>query len=241
MGESLQVDPKMFRSPKRESTVDMVIEKIRELLLSRRLKPGDRLPTEMELAKHLAASRGSVREAMKILESFGVVDIRRGDGTYVSQSMSRNLFDHLLFQLIASDTDKRKLIELRELIETGIIRIVIANASDADLDHLRDVHSRMEAMRARGETDARVFAQCDIDFHHALGEATHNELIEKIYRFTMELFADSIARTHEASADAGEYALDIHRTILDSIAERDLELAQRAIQRSLETWIRLSA
>ena len=98
MSESRIADPSLFKAPRRMSAVEMVIENIKELLLTKQLKPGDKLPNEMDLAKSLSASRGSVREAMKILASFGILEIKRGDGTYISDSTSKTAIDHILFQ-----------------------------------------------------------------------------------------------------------------------------------------------
>ena len=74
-----------------------VIEQIQSALLEQRLKPGDRLPPEMELASLFSVSRGSVRQAMKALETLGVLTIRPGDGTYVNTSLSEKSFNPLVF------------------------------------------------------------------------------------------------------------------------------------------------
>lgn len=73
----------LFEASKRESAVDLVVNSIKQLLMERTLKPGDKLPSELEISEELRVSRGSVREAMKILSAFGLVDIRVGNGTYV--------------------------------------------------------------------------------------------------------------------------------------------------------------
>lgn len=68
----------LFKKDKRESAVDIVVNNIKQLLIERKLKPGDRLPSELEISEGMGVSRGSVREAMKILTAFGLVDIRVG-------------------------------------------------------------------------------------------------------------------------------------------------------------------
>lgn len=213
----------------------MILEKIREQLIARHLKPGDRLPNEMELTRSLSTSRGSIREAMKILDAFGIVEIRRGDGTYVSDSPGKTAIDHILFQLLLGEADKRKLRELRELIEVGITRIILSNATEEDVRAIELEYHRMEEMLTRGETDRQVLTRCDIAFHLAMGRATHNELIEKIYSFTLELFAPSIEQTH-SHPDAGQAALRSHRAVLDGIRHHDPEEAREAILESIEVW-----
>ena len=82
-GENLS---NLFEASKRESAVDLVVNSMKQLLMERTLKPGDKLPSELEISEELCVSRGSVREAMKILSAFGLVDIRVGNGTYVCET-----------------------------------------------------------------------------------------------------------------------------------------------------------
>ena len=110
--------------------------------------------------------------------------------------------------------------ELRELIEVGIIKIVIDNARDEDIAAIREEYSR-EAERVEAkESDPAVLTELDIRFHRAIGMATKNELIRKVYDFTLDLFSPSIQQTHEKS-DKGRNALNYHRRILAGIEARD--------------------
>jgi Transcriptional regulators len=230
------VNADLFQAPKRKSTVDMVIEKIQELLLTKKLKPGDKLPNEMELTKNLSASRGSVREAMKILESYGVLEIKRGDGTYISTTVNDTIFDHLFFKLILSDVDKRELIELRRLIETGIIKIIIANASKEDIDAIEKTHHYMEQKFTQPGVSAKELTRYDLAFHYALGKATKNMLIEKIYNFTLELLTPSIESTYLMDKTLDASRLTIHGNILEGIKEGNLGKALKAVEDSIDRW-----
>ena len=223
----------------RRSAVETVIDTIERLILTKRLRPGDRLPSELELTRSLSTSRGSIREAIKILSSFGVVEIRRGDGTFVSESLSRRLFDHLLFQMILSDPDKRMLKELRELIEIGIVKLVLANADEQDLQAIADEVQRMAQKVAEKDWDPRHLTQLDLAFHRAIGRATKNELIQRIYDFTLDLFAPSIEETHH-NERKGANALRSHRKILKGLQARDEAAALAAIRESIEQWAILS-
>jgi len=233
------IDKDLFKAPKRKSSVNIVIETIEQLLLSRSIKPGDRLPNEMELTKSLSTSRGSIREAMKILASYGIVEIKRGDGTYVSKSLTKRLFDQLLFQLILSDHDKQRLIELRELIEIGIVRIVILNATEEDLRAIQDSYDRMEQQVRDHVHDAKLLTGCDLDFHLAIAHATKNDLIEKIYGFTLELFAPSIEDT-KRDEQSGPTSLQLHKKILEGLVARDQKKTEQAVKESIDSWIQLN-
>ncbi len=223
----------------RRSAVETVIDTIENLILTKRLRPGDRIPSEVELTRTLATSRGSIREAIKILSSFGVLEIRRGDGTYVSESPSRRLFDHLVFQMILSDPDKRMLKELRELIEIGIIKLVLANAATEDIAAIERELERMAAKVAEREWDPHTLTQLDLAFHRAVGKATKNELIQRIYDFTLDLFAPSIEQTHR-NERKGLNALKSHRKIMKGLQARDEAATVAAVRESIEQWAILS-
>ena len=230
--------PRLPKAPKRESAVDLVINGIKQMLVAGRVKPGGRLPNEMEVASALSVSRGSVREAMKILAAFGIVDILQGDGTYVATSMKKSFFGPLFFSLIASKGDAEKLVELREMIELGIVRIIARNADEEDL---REIERQYEALRRQiegGERDAKVLAPCDIEFHRSLGRATKNELIEKIYGFLIEYFAPSIEKVHREKTSRLA-ALRLHGEIAAALRARDVARAERAIESYDQGWARL--
>lgn len=231
------VAPSLPQAPRRESAVDLVINGIKEMLVAGRATPGDRLPNEMELAAALSVSRGSVREAMKILSAFGIVEIIQGDGTYVATSMNKSFFGPLFFSLIASKADAEKLVELRELIELGIVRIIARNATEEDL---QEIEARCNAMRRRiesGERDPKVLAACDMELHRALGRATKNGLIEKLYGFLIEYFAPSIEKVHQDETSRLA-ALRLHDEIAAALRVRDARRAEQAIESYDQGWAR---
>ena len=115
----------LFQATKRESAVDIVVNSIKQLLMDKKLLPGDKLPNELEISEGLGVSRGSVREAMKILSAFGLVDIRVGNGSYGSESPDSNLLDSLLFTYFVTNPDVNNLYEFRQIFETDIVELVI--------------------------------------------------------------------------------------------------------------------
>jgi len=223
----------LFSSTKKESTVEIVINTIKKLLLTKKLKPGDRLPSEFELADSLNISRGSLREAMKILSAFGVVEIKRGDGTYIADSVNQDIFNPLLFQLIIMENDPGELFDLRQVIEQGVISLIIKNATESDITDIEKAYEKMKKEMADEQIQPEMSYQLDLEFHYALGRATRNPPIEKIYNFVLEFFADSIKETHSKEKN---YALDLHKNILTAIKERDEKKAKAAIQESIIQW-----
>ena len=215
----------LFSAVKQESAVDRVINTIKEALVSNRLLPGDRLPSEIDLSKKLAISRGSVREALKILSALGIIEIRRGDGTYIAKSDPRIILDPLLFRLILSRAHKKELVELRELMEFAIVKLIISNAEHEDFVRIKKTIDQMEEkIKLGNENLPEDLARSDLAFHRALGKATKNSLVEKIYEFVMDFFAPSITLTHEKQKN-GLMALSIHTKIYEALLKRDYEQA----------------
>lgn len=219
-----------------ESSVDYVVNSIKELLLTQKVMPGDRLPTELELARLLSVSRGSVREAMKILSAFGIVDIKRGDGTYVSNMSGKVLFDPLLFNLILSQPNFDELKEFRLLLEKDIVRLVIRNAGTEDIQLLRNVYEEMNALKGQVSQSYEKLLESDLEFHNVLGRICKNRLLEKIYQFIMEYFKPFIAQSLRKHTNFSLESNETHRRVLEAIEKRDMSSAEKAIENSLDVW-----
>jgi GntR family transcriptional repressor for pyruvate dehydrogenase complex len=227
----------LFKAEKVKSAVDRVINSIKEALVSGKLLPGDRIPSESELSSRLMISRGSIREAIKILSAFGIVEVRRGDGTYVAESEQKPVFDPLLFSLILSRANMKELVELRELMEIEIVKLIIRNAEDDDLQKIERVIIRMEDRIASGkDISPEQLAGLDVEFHHTMGCATRNRLVEKIYDFILEFFTPTISTAHKNLADSGRTALHDHKRIYKALAARDVEKAVSIIEISIKEW-----
>ncbi len=217
----------LFEKKAKLSAVDMVIESIKNILIQKKVVPGDLLPSEQALAESLGVGRGSVREALKILDAFGIVEIIHGDGTYIATSANKKIFDPLIYSLIIANNDSDELIELREMIEIGVISAVIDHASDDDIRALQAVHDEYEALGQRGESDLALLTACDVKFHRTLARLTQNHLIENLYNFVIDIFAPTINAA---------YGLTHHRTIMDAIAKRDKATAIAAEKEHTATW-----
>jgi DNA-binding FadR family transcriptional regulator len=225
----------LFKAERPLSAVDRVITMVKDALISEKLAPGDRLPSETELSRQLAVSRGSIREAMKVLSASGVVEVRRGDGTYISRSDRNVVFEPLLFSLILSKENMRQLVELRELLEVAIVRLVLANADDQDLARIEKTVVRLEEMVESGDHQPERLTRADVAFHRALGRATKNRMVERIYSFVMDFFTPSIETTHRRQQQ-GVLARQQHRRIFDALRGRDLHSAIEAVDESILSW-----
>ena len=234
-GKELDLSTLLAAKPN-ASSVDFVVSSIKELLLNRHVLPGDRLPAETELAKLLSVSRGSVREAMKILSALGIVEIKRGDGTYVSNRGGEIIFDPLLFSLIASQPRFSEIKELRLILEKNVVRLAIQNASTEEIQAVRECFEKMQVLRTSGEKREDVLLACDLEFHTRLGQACRNVPLETVYRFVMEFFKSYIAESLRKHTDPSKESSDAHRKILEAVEQRDVPGAERAVEESMEVW-----
>jgi len=173
---------------------------IKDSLLSQQIMPGEKLPSEMELAKLLSVSRGSIREAMKILAAFGIIEIRRGDGTYVTKDFEgKVIFDPLLFSFILSQPAFDELKELRLMLEKYIVRLAIKNETDEDLVNLKACNLELKNLKHNqndmNNEEVNELLECDLKFHYMLAKMAKNKLIERIYLFVLEYFKPYIKKS----------------------------------------------
>ena len=219
-----------------ESAVDSVVNRFRELLMQKKLKPGGQIPSESVLAENMGVSRGSVREAMKILAALGVVEIRRGNGTYISENIGRSMMDPFLLRLMMNDYDSRQMAEFREMIELDVARAILRNRSGEGIMAMGEAIERMEGAPAKEGVEEAGWAEMDLAFHRAMGKATGNVLIEQLYEFILRFFEPTIRQTYRHMGNRA-HALAIHKRIYDAAAAGDEKALLDAVKMSIEEWI----
>ena len=165
------------RSP--QSAVQYLLDSFNRELLSGVLRPGDQIPTEVELSEQFGVSRNTVREAVKILVAMGVLEIRRPVGTFVCEGFTEPMISPLLYGVILGRGDSYdELMDLREIMETGTMLTVIRNATDDEIltleKPLQTLRDACFAAKPRVET---VFAKDDA-FHEAIMALSHNRMVE---------------------------------------------------------------
>ena len=172
-----------LRNLKSESVVQRVINCLTDGMISGELKPGDKLPTEPELAATFGVARTSVREATKILTYLGVLESRRSEGTFVANGFQDSMIDPMVYGIILNQgEDFNSLIELRELTEVGILRLAMKKSSAEDLEHIREkleIFEEAAAGKQGGSVLEKAF-QADNDFHDAVSALCKNDLVDKI-------------------------------------------------------------
>ena len=228
----------LFVAKDSSSAPDHVIDQIKELLLAGKLRPGDRLPSEFELASGLGVSRGSIRAAMKALEVCGVVDIRRGDGTYICDHVNTKRFNPLVFSLALLGPDIAQLAKFREKIELDILELIIKDPdlTRAILPKLEANLEELSALQAR-KVQAVETAANDRAFHELLAAGCGNLIFETIYSYILDFFFPLIVDSHQGQIQ-GDAAEVIHKDIYHAVSQGSYSMAKDAIIASVQYWYR---
>lgn len=205
------------------SVTDEVIDKIRELILSGQIAPGDRLPPEQELAALLKVSRSSLREAVRALSQANVLDVRRGDGTYVTSLEPELLLSGLAFVVdLMQDGTLMEVFEVRRLLEPAATALAAQRITPDEVLLLRD---SLAGMRAAHDPEDLVFR--DIEFHSQINKATGNSSLCSILdALSTRAMRARIWRASLSGLKA--MTLSQHSLILDALADRDPALARSA-------------
>ena len=218
----------LFRANKRESAVDFVVNNIKKLLVEQKLKPGDRLPNEVEISE-------AMNVALRILTAFGLVESRVGTGTYICQKPGRTLADSLLFSFFVNNPNIGKLYEFRRLIEIDILESVLDHY-DENEEERRMLEENVDELREllTKNPDTDWLRENDISFHCLMGICTKNVLMERIYGIVIDFMEASIAET--LKNQHGEIVYKEHMQILEVIRTRDYSRIEEVITSSVDTW-----
>ena len=198
-------------------------EGIIELILERELEPGEALPTETELAALLGTGRNTLREALKVLQALGVIEIRHGFGMFVAAPDFGALADGLAFRARLSlrhhGREALELVEVRRVLETALIGGSVALMTPGRLAGLEAAVRRMEALAGSGEH----FVEADADFHRRLFEPLDNGLL----RGLLDAF-QTVYRGIERELGPGVVSpgtATLHRGIYEAVAAGEAALA----------------
>ncbi len=219
-----------------ESAVDFVLRNIKDWFMTNKLKSGDRLPSEGELCLAFGVSRGTVREAMKILAATGVVDVKRGNGTYVSDVFAKPLVEPLLLKMCSASHDIRAVVQLREMLEMAVVELIIRNADTESIDKLERINN---ALREELGTnlDIRDACRLDVAYHRCMGECTKNPLLRLLYEFAIEFLENSIADLYRDVPAIVMQSPMHHERMINAMRTRNVEMARQAIRTAMESFI----
>lgn len=214
----------------KKSLSKIVMESIKEGIFDGTLKPGEFLPSEPELAEKFGVGKSSVREAIKMLEAMGFVEICKGNGSKIRDTIDPNVINPLAFQLILAGADNSgSLVEFRVTIETMASCMAIDKATAEDLSQLRENLRKTKYKVSHGKSTLEE----DLEFHKLMYRATHNEFIVIIGDTVMRLFNSSL---QISNTQYSENVLSDHKKIFEALKNKNKEDMELYIKDSLSRW-----
>ncbi|GHG98806.1 FadR/GntR family transcriptional regulator [Streptomyces lanatus] len=218
----------MFKTVSSSRVSQLIVEQIRLLLKEERLQPGDRLPSERELCVQFGVSRVTVREALRSLETSGLVEIRVGarGGAFVTAPSSRRVGEGLADLLTLSPLSASEVTEARLVFELGIIPLIVERATEEDLDALRAMCDEHAEAVKQGTYDMEMSAA----FHTRVAACTHNAAIEMLVQSFHGPLLMSLREAQSVEPKMGQYGSKEHRKFVDAIAARDAEAATKIMR-----------
>lgn len=223
-----------------ESVVQQIINKITDAIVSGELKPGDRLPPELELISAMHVSRNTLRAAIQTLRAYGVLEVRRPEGTFVCERFSPQMITPILYSIILAKEDSyRDLIGLRRIIDMGISKLVIAQGlSEEETAELERLYAELVELLMAEDPNVEKIVAADLRFHDGVARATHNELAVMFNDFLLNLTTESRLRTvgRIYEEDDRDYLVKVHRMHLDALERKPGSDIDEALEFSYFYW-----
>lgn len=210
----------------------VIVEQIRQLIRQGRLRPGDRLPSERDLCERFGVSRVTVREALRMLEAGGLIDVRVGarGGAFVTSPTQQRLGEGLADLLQLSALTAAEVTEARMVFELGIVPLVVERATEEDLDALELRCEQQQEALGRGEYTMEMSA----DFHVRVAACTHNAAIEMLVQSFHGPLLMSLKEAQIAEPLMGHRGAEEHLEFVRALRKRDVAAAETIMRAHVE-------
>ncbi len=220
----------MFAQVRRDKISISIIEQIRSNIVDGRFKPGDRLPSEKEMTGQFGVSKHTLREALRALESMGLLEIRKGagGGPVVVEVDQGNLNNQLMSFFSFKNVSIGDLSQVRRLLEPYLARMAAQNMQPEDVDRLHELNRKCASVLKRGRSI--VGGRDEIDFHVVLARASGNPVLETFLDFVNSYLA-KLKLEHKPGIAFSKKVLDSHRKITRAIEQKDGDLAAELMLR----------
>jgi GntR family transcriptional regulator, transcriptional repressor for pyruvate dehydrogenase complex len=218
---------------------DEAILRIKAMIVSGQLQPGQRLPPESALAEQLGLSRNSMREAVRALALINILDVRQGDGTYVTSLEPELLLDALTFVVeFHRDESVLEFLRVRRILEPAAASMAALVIGAGELAALE---ANLEA--SSPDADPEDLIKLDIEFHHLIGVASGNQVLASLIEGLSGPTNRARAWRGRMQPGSSQRTVNEHRAILEALAAREPELAHAAMVNhvaGVENWLRLT-
>jgi GntR family transcriptional repressor for pyruvate dehydrogenase complex len=219
----------MLKAIKKKRIYEEVVNQIHDLIREGKLKAGDQLPSERDLAETFKVSRTSVREAIRALETKGLAVTRTGMGTFIADLPIEALVADFAKLLTAEKGALADIFELRKLVEPHIAFLAAERATAADIEGMRLILGKQEVAIGKGDSGV----EADAEFHFAIGQATQNHAVEKLISGLMDILSHSREESLQTPGRR-QASLASHGEILSALEKHDQDRAREAMLHHIE-------
>ncbi|WP_366248040.1 FadR/GntR family transcriptional regulator [Terribacillus aidingensis] len=223
-----------YNQIKPKKIYEQVADELLALIKNGDLKPGEKLASVTQLAENFNVGRSAIREALATLRAMGLVEMKQGEGTYVKAFEPEGIVYPLQHVLLMSGEDRAELMEVRNILETGIAASAALNRSEEDLEQMEKALKEMKAYTGDPEKGERA----DLAFHMIIARAANNKLLLRLMHHVSDLTAESMRETRQiclfGENAAPEELNKQHEAILDAIRTKQPEQARLAMVAHLE-------
>jgi GntR family transcriptional repressor for pyruvate dehydrogenase complex len=202
------------------SVVDEIVERLVGLIVDEGLKPGDKLMSERELIARLGVGRSSLREAIKTLCALGVLETRRGTGTFVGYGDTSILTKPLAWGLFVNQTNIQHVIEARSVVEIALAGWAAERATTEDIAKIGQILEQMDAV----QDDMDTYVDLDLKFHLAIAHAADNEMMAGVLGIFQHVLRVWMETTYVESGGTKD-SMELHHKIYDAIRNSDVAQA----------------
>ena len=211
----------MLKDFQRQRLYEAVAEELKSHISRARLQEGDKLPSEPELCGQLNVSRTTLREAIRLLQTIGILEVKRGRGTYVRKHNVEEYLNHAMPPTLTAVDEIVNLVEVREALEVLAVQLAVERRTE---EHLESLKKQLESDRekmARGEYDV----EDDLQFHRIVFDATNNEILHTLISIIEKLM--NTVQDGRLDLERGQATLAEHTAIYEGLRDRELSKAVR--------------
>lgn len=215
---------KLFSTVTSRKIPDVLYKQLVSLITSGRIEPGEKLPSERDMALELGISRQSIREAIYRAKAAGLIEVRQGGGTFVISSLRGNLKPPLSILLEEQAEKIFEFLEIRRLIEAWCAEKAAKAANGADIKRMQSILRKME----KGKPTTQVWEKADLDFHSSVAAATHNVIAMHIMEGLKESFHSYFrVKKFTTRTERKDLLLKQHKSIYEAIRVRNAREARK--------------
>ena len=217
----------------KDSVVNQVVKQITDSIIAGNLKPGDKLPTEPELCEN------SVREAIKILEAYGVVYIKRAEGTFVNDTYNHKMLDPMLYGILLDKNMRIDIIQVRKVLDTGMLYQIIGGITDEKMNQILQEFENLKTVVLGEKVTAKQVLQADVDFHLALVESTENPILCNMHEYVDRITTPSREKTVELVLEKNqkETFILLHQKIINLLLEKNYQNIESVLAEHYQFWV----